>query len=568
MLPLITPVAFAQDGKPQLTIEEAQHRVRIWQTRVDDLTKEIVSESSSVSEGEQSLYLALLAKIWWKTDEVEARTHLKKAAQKMLGAMRTDEKAQLEKTLKYSQKTLEIISGLDEKFAQDLIGQLEAAARGSDDNKKKESQEMADLFASVGLQIVKSNPKLALAYGMDSLVYGFALDLPRLIVELHLNDAKLAESLVGRALVLARGSYTEAGYLLIFRLNRYMVEFNKGKAFSDALQRSVLEAFADILAGAASVEQERRKRCGIAYFAPAVLPRIDEYLPGLSLTFRQNLQACIPYTSPSTREKTMAASGDEPKTVDDILRAARDARDIELKVTYYRKAMNQLEEEKKFEEIIALLDGIDGDDYKKISTVGWDNWRIGATSKGALAAFEANDMGAVYRFIDKAPKRLRPYIRGSLVSKSSVAKNKEFFLENLDEMQKELNSLEFPVEDAARLFRELAHLYLTARPTESEAMFRSAVKYINKTDSENPDFLSDKDWAPMRDYVAMMSELIEIDEPSITISLNSISSRRSRVRLKLGLLESSLKKYVEAKKKVDELRKIKKAVPKPDPKQS
>ncbi|MEQ1603911.1 MAG: hypothetical protein ABL999_03505 [Pyrinomonadaceae bacterium] len=39
-----------------------------WQNRVNNLTSEIVSESSSVPDSERSLYLALLAKSWWKVE--------------------------------------------------------------------------------------------------------------------------------------------------------------------------------------------------------------------------------------------------------------------------------------------------------------------------------------------------------------------------------------------------------------------------------------------------------------------------------------------------------------------
>lgn len=129
-------------------------------------------------------------------------------------------------------------------------------------------------------------------------------------------------------------------------------------------------------------------------------------------------------------------------------------------------------------------------------------------------------------------------------------------------MQKELESLDFPSGDAVRLYKDLAHQYLIARPTESEVMFRNAVKYINKTDNDNPEYIADKDWAPMRDYVAVTSDLLEIDEISITSSLNNVSSRRSRVRLKLGLLESSLKRFVDARKKLDEIKKTLKTLPK------
>jgi hypothetical protein len=90
-------------------------------------------------------------------------------------------------------------------------------------------------------------------------------------------------------------------------------------------------------------------------------------------------------------------------------------------------------------------------------------------------------------------------------------------------------------------------------------MFRNTVKYINKADNDNPEYRTEKDWAPMSDYVPLSADLLEFDEQSITSSLNNLTSRRSRVRLKLGLLESSLQKYVEAKKAFDSLNKAKKA---------
>jgi tetratricopeptide (TPR) repeat protein len=551
---LLTSDVLAQDEARQQALDEARQQVRVWQVRVDDLTTEIVSESSSVSEAEQSMYLALLAKKWWKVDEARARIHLKRSVQKMIAAITAEDKKDLQRELKFCQTTLAIVFALDEKLGIDLVGQIEKAVDSSDDDNKKENPEMAELFAAIGLQAVKTNPKVALACGMDSLIYGFATALPPLVVELNLKDPILAETLLRRALILSRESSTSTSNLLVFNFNRYMTEFNQGKGFSDVLQRLVSEVFADKMAAAAAVEQERVRRCGIAYYAPAFLPRIDEYLPGRSLTFRQDLAACIPFSGSTTREQTRAASSyDEPKAVEDILRAARDAKDVQLKVTYYRSAMSQLQKEKKFDLMVTVLDGLDGDDFKQAAPLGWDNWRVDASYRGALAAFEANDIGTAYRHIDRAPKRLRPYIRSEIVAVSSVARNKEFFLENLDEMQKELGAFEFPVEEAAKLYKDLAHHYLTARPTESEGMFREAVKFINKADSENPDFLVAKDWAPMSNYVAMKSELLEIDELSIVSSLNKITSRRSRVRLKLGLLESSLPRFVEAKKKFDQM---------------
>ncbi len=57
----------------------------------------------------------------------------------------------------------------------------------------------------------------------------------------------------------------------------------------------------------------------------------------------------------------------------------------------------------------------------------------------------------------------------------------------------------------------------------------------------------------MENYVSVNAELLEIDDLAIFATLNEISSRRSRLRLSLGLLESSLKKRKEAEDKLIEL---------------
>lgn len=551
----ILPQKPASELGTTLQLATAEQNVNVWRTRVDYLSSEISKESTAVSSGEQAMYMALLAKIWWKTDEVEARSHLRKAADALRKVFDPEEKVELEKQLRFWRKTVQLISALDEKLAHDLIGQLESAVDNNDDENRKPNKEMADLFAAVGLEVVKSNPRMALACGMDSLLYGFGDELPALIVEINLRDPGLAEVLIRQALLKAKNNYSGPSYLLLFNLNRYMIEFNKGRPFSNLIHGALVEAFSDMLAGAVSLQQEMRTRCSIAWYAPSFLSQVARYLPGRSVTFRNDLNTCLQYSNSPLREKIRAEAADELKDVDDILRAARIEKDIEAKIAYYRKAMSQLQSDKKFDEMISVLDGLDGDDFKKAAPGGWDLWRIDAAARATLKSFEANDLPAVYRIIARAPKRLRPHIRYELVSSPGVARNKELFLENLDEMQKELASIEIAPEEAAPLYLELAHFYLVGRPTDAESMFRLAARNINKADAENPNFLPDKDWAPHEDYVKVKSDLLEIDESSIVSSLNSISSRRSRVRLKLGLLESSLSSFSEAKKKLAALKK-------------
>lgn len=545
------PAQGKQDNSP---LEEAEIRHGKWLARVTELTKNSVSNSAALSEPENSFHLALLAKILWKHGETEARFHLKRSAELFLSGLKTDDEKKLEKSLEYAQKTFQIIFELDEKFGAEVVGKLEASFEDAAHPSFRKNSKLASLYASIGIQVSKVNPKLGLAYGISSLRHGFAMELPTLVVDLNLKDRALAETLIQRAKTLATGSYTGPSYLLAFNLNRYLGESNKGKPFSTAARRSVAELFVDLLSGAAFVESERPRRCGIAYYAPWVTPRVDEYFPEQSARFRQNIQICVPFLHSSTRGITAARTDAASQSVDDLLKAARETHDNDLKLRHYREALFKLFESKKYEDMISILDGFDGDDYQKFAPVGWGDWRVRAASAAALSAFETGDIPSSFRYINSTPKSLRPLVRKRITATSKVIDHRDFYTENLNEMQKELDSLEIPYHQAASLYLDLAGLYLRTTPTESQIMFRNAAKFINKADNDNPDFLPEKDWAPMEDYVSLDAQLLEDDELNVFSSLNEISSRRSRLRLSFGLLESSIKRLKEAKLQLETLK--------------
>lgn len=527
----------------QTQITQTAQELFVWQQRVDGLTDGIVKDSKSVDDSERGLYLALLAKMWWKLDPVEAKKYLKKSVDTMLNDLESDDKTGLAKKLKNSQKTIQIIASLDEQLSQSLAEKIAKIleAKGSSDKSN------ADSFVMIALQVVDKNRGFALALGSKSLTYGNSLDLPRLISDLNLKDSKLADDLLLLSLTSVRRNYD---YSFIGTLGNYVFSVRHGKAFSDASRRSYLEMLADMISIAA-LDERNRTFCEIVPIATPILARFDEYLMARALAVRQQIDICVRFSDQYTAVIAKAqASGEEPKTADEYIQAARETSDPGKKNHYFHRAIAKLEQLKKFDEVISLLDGMTEDERKIVGT-NWDYFRGEGAYQAALSYVNNKDMPAVYRIINRTPKKNRPWVRFRLAFKLLPVDYRDFILENLEELRKELGSLEIPENEAAGNFIGLARLYVKIQPTESEGMFREAVKYINKTDANNPDFLPEKDWSPLNDYVRLPYELLETDESGIFSSLANISSRRSRVRLKLGLLESSLQKLVDVKKKVE-----------------
>lgn len=519
--------------------------LRVWQQRGDVLTVGMLDDSKSVGDSEKALYLAHLARLWWKLDSAEAHTYLKKASDAMLSDLGLDETNDLTKKIKYNQKTLQIIASLDEQLGQSLAEKIAKILEAKGKNDKAN----ADLFVMIALQVVEKNQQLGYALGVKSLTYGYAERLNVLIFKLNFKDSKLAEDLFQLALAAAKRNYD---YEFTGGLGIIVFEVRDGRAFSDAARRSYLELLAEMISAATLSESDRATRCEIVPLITERLAKFDEYLPTIALTVRQQVQLCLPFIAGYTAGITKAeAVGDGPETADEFIRAARDTNDRGLKGRYFHRAISKLNDVKKFDDIVSLLDYMTEDERKIIRNDIWEEFRADYASKSALVYFENKDLPAVYRIINRTPKNIRPYVRFRIAYKLSPFKDREFYLENLEEIRKELGSIEVPVKDAAGNFLTLAGLYLKVQPTESESIFREATKYINKTDIDNPDFLPEKDYAPLRDFVPLPSELLETDESSIYSSLTNINSRRSRIRLKLGLLESSLQKLAEVKKKVE-----------------
>lgn len=539
LLFVFLPPVFGQEQQAKLAPEYL-----IWQQRVNDLTDEIIEDSSFVDDSEKFLYLALLAKIWLKEDPIKARKYLEDAASKVISVWekRVEDKGDLAKNTTNSEKTLRIIIGIDEKIGQSLSEKVATLI----EERGNKAGANADLFAMIALQVVDKNPRLAYTLGLKALNYGNSLNLLKLITQLRSKDTKLSDDLLGHILAAALREYD---FQIIASLENVVFGGQDVSPGIDQIRRIYLTTLAERLALSA-LDERNRKFCELVAVAAPLSAKFDEYLPEHSLAVRQHIELCIPFSPSFTAETARAGTRYyEPKTPDDFVRAARDANDPGLKARYFSKAVAILAQTKKFDEIVSLLDNLTEDEKKAIGEVAWNSWRIEYASASAFVYFEINDLASVFRVIDKTPKVIRPFVRFRLVGRVNLNENREFVLENIEKIRDELGAIEVPFNDAASSFLVLSRLYVQIQPLESGRVFQEAVKYINKTDGENPDFLAEKDYAPLRDYISLPSELIESDESGIRVALANVSSRRSRIRLKLGLLESALHKLSNVDRK-------------------
>lgn len=545
-----TPLQAQTD--PRLDLQEAI--VKRWKDNIDELKSIASNDTRTLPSGEQAMYFALQAKVLWKTNGEDARSLLQKSGEKLVSSLEISDINEFNEHLKFFSTTFEILSELDATFARSTLGKIDKKFVDNITGQPKENSEMSDIYVAVALQIAGINPKLAASIGKRSFNYGFALSFPNLVSKLYAIDRIEAEQLFLVAVSNSRLSQNRASDTLLFNLCR-ILEFTEKKEFPTHLVRVAVRAFVDKLDDAAKISSQNVKPCAIAYFAPRLAQTAGEFYPELYATFLQNIETCTPFLPSTLQQHSKLNSIDENVPVDKLIEAARDAKDKLAKSLLYREAFRRLFQTKDFVRLLGLLDGLDGDDYKAISPVAWDDWRTSAASAYALISFDEGDLALTYRTIEKTPARLRPAVRMEVVSQISVAASSEFVLDNLNQMAKEVQGLDVPIVEAPTIYLFLVRSYARYLPTESTASFHQAVKAINRADKSNPDNVPENNWAPMSRYVKISADLLEIDDWSVFSSLNTLDSKRSRIRIVLGLLESSLPKYSEAVRVLEQLKK-------------
>lgn len=535
---LIEATAAQADAAREKLIAEVTH----WERSVNTLIEEIPREVSALGLSEQGFYVALLARITREQNPEGAGKLLRKAIDLSISDLKSTH-GDTTRKLEIARKTLEVAASIDKQLADGFSRQVSDAI--ADRSNTGTTKAVPDWIVATALTIADSNPTLAYQMGVQSLRSGLSLTLPRLITRLALKDRSLGERLLLATLPITRRT---ADVLFMEALSVHLFQLSSGAAFSESARRLFLEVLADtLMLGLSSVADS--SRCGVAKVIAPILARFDELLPAFAPVVRQNISACLTRGNLLGQAIRADTERDEMKSADDFFGAARNTDDRGLKARFFSAGISIMSREGRFVEIVRVLDDMTEDERKAVGP-SWDYWRVEYAAKAAREAVKADDVPAAFRIVGRTPKFLRPQVRLKVIKEIPKGQFREFVLENLYEIRKEVNSLDILPRDAAEISFSILPCYLDVQPYESTSVFDELVKHLNKADSANSESLPEKDFLTLADYIPVPIRLMELDEYGVSYSISQISSRRTRARVKLGLLESSIKKLVELKKRI------------------
>lgn len=503
--------------------------------QINDLRQDL----SALNNVERARFAAKAARLVRELDKLSSDEFRGLAARSIEGSVKEAEKLSVRDGFNLT-AAVEDILALDRNEGRRVILALLSLADDRRATFNDREGVLSDLLAAIAPKVVTNDPALAETLILYSLRTHLSSGVPAAVSALYRRDPVRASKVIDRIIQLTRNNFSSDSAQLLFNLDRWALELSEGKPFRSREQRLILGTFVANMIDAAAVEELRSARCGLSFFGARMKDRVRTILPERYLAFEQSLNLCLPYLNPSSRSVVAATDGIEPGTdISEILRQALTENDTEKKVRLFRLVFEKLRYDKAFEKLISILDGFEGDEFRKVSEVGWRSWRITASTGAVLTALSDGDIPAAHRILDKTPSTVRPIVRHQILIDENVDRSSQFWSEVLHSLVNELEKDLIPPGSTTDIYLDLTSILFPLRPIESLRAFEKAVKYINKADLEPPDEVYFA-WAEDVSHPNFSSDLMSYDEIAISQALKDITSELSRVRLRLGLLDSSV----------------------------
>jgi hypothetical protein len=453
---------------------------------------------------------------------------------------------------------LKIVAPLDQKLTARLVAILTQEA---EQEAKTQQGANAQGLIEAATYLVDGDPKRAAELGALALRVGRPTEITSLLWALRRKDANLANGLFAQALVAAR--QTLDGRLLgslvgaVFP-EHYTMGFTPGRpVVTDDMRAELLKVYVVYLQ-ANQIAEGRDSACmGVVSIAP-VLSEFDRLLPQQAVIVRQAVNQCQSL-GPLAKQRVDDALREQPlNTVDDLLKAGDDAKDMMVRTVYQFRAASLAKQQNDFDRALKVLDSM-SDESRKVSGGTWESYRWDWAAISALRHFKSGDIYGMRLILNAVPTDLQPYAKMAFVDRLPTNRDKDTdpTLEFLSDARIGLRRSSLSDEEKSVGYFGLLPLTLKYQPTEATAVLKEGIAALNRAEqakdknvaNDNGRGISGTEFSKV-----FPASLLEMDDYAVKEAVSSITSPEIRVQVRLGLLSVCLER----------LRSAKQATPKPE----
>jgi hypothetical protein len=525
------------------------------------LRDSVVREAVRLSTTERVGMYASLARIWKKQDLDLSKEFLRTALDQSIPTL-TDGSKERSQKLACLRKLLAIAEEIDPQVAKEIIKALESKDRAEAGSRTQNSIALTE----AALSLIGTNLDAAFRLAVAALN---SIDTPSqnekiygVILSLAIRDAKRAEEFFLRVLKLSKASSDREAIarLALFtspKSSTLAVDF-----LSDPTKKVVLDTFLQTLAFLSAerqqeqvTEDQKERNCNIFLIGNGLRDTFIRYLPDRTTLVSQLFTGSLICPQGSSRTQSVfdaIATRAKDLNVDELLKLATGSTDPARKSFYFSMAIGRLSRDHKFEEVIEILDQMDEGTKKAMGggddTSYWTAMRISNGTSAVLQRLENADFSSAKKIIEKTPADCRASVQvevgRSILGRSprndSSSADSTFAMELLADARQRMSTLDpfLSVNLYLTLVRDLSSML----PDEAPLILREMVKAINRADTLKENDSQEREFAKGSDIISLPALLLQ-NEEFVLYEIQQVQKPYTRVRLKLGLLNSSMQEY-------------------------
>lgn len=512
-----------------------------WSVSAQALTDSIIVDVNALLGFDRALLFARLGEAWWKDDPKRAKSWLKKAVEEVEYSPSSEDVDARNRKLFITRALLAIITPRDSALSVRLAKIL---ALDSEKLPDEEREQNAEALIDAALAVVDSDPMRAAQLGSESLRSGPTSQLNDLLERLTVRDPRLGAALFGETLALARISSDSSLFLQLGQM-----AFPNGQ--DSPSSRIPLEVRTQLLASLAQVftspgEPGKNVNCKFAWISAPLLGQYYRLLPQQAPLVREALGLCQGTLDEVARGRVDEALSDKPlKSVDDLLQAAERAADPKVRTFHLMRASYMAAQQHDYDRALGILDSISSDSRELIKRA-WEGGRWDYAAKSAFAHAKNGDHETMRKVIADTPGDLRPLTLIDVAEKLSGAGDQIVATELAHEARRTLEKASLSDSQRVETQISLVRLFAKLVPAGAPLALQEMVEAMNRTtqteQAKREGLEGNPRGALLLAPISLPASLLEIDDLGVQQTASSIRQPVSRIRVRLGLLASSLEK--------------------------
>ena len=524
----LTSYGLAQSETP------AQNDAReLWLVRSQNITNDVLKDAGDLSSMQHAVLYVKLAQRWWRDDPKRATTWITNAIEAVEQVPNKESGAEREERLQTARVLLTIVTPLDQKFTKRLLTVLT-------DNKLTENERfgVADALINAAVAIVKEDPKRAAELGALALRTGAPNNLDSLLFPLRVSEPKLADSLFMQALPVVRqnprGMLSNSLMYVAFPVQRGLRA--DIPVPPEPLRIELLQFYVSLITNSMAESGDQNLTCGTVSWLAPLFSEIERLLPKQMLVVRQAINRCQS-TAPLAQQLIDDATRSQPlDTVESLLKAGLDAKDIQVRTVYTFRAATLAAQRKDYELAIKILDDM-SKEGREFMNESWTSWRWNWAADGAVEHYKNSRFREMNLILDGTPSDLQPFAKAAFVTwlPEQAVSETEPVIQILNDAIKELRRSNITAAYKYNWYFGLLRATVKYQPTDANAVLKDAIASLNQVKEVSP--LNETDWLK---YLG--APLLEMDEFVVKDALASITPDAYRAQLRLALLDATLER--------------------------